>query len=442
LQDLLHDSTGLVPYFNPAQAVFFGDVRLPLKKDHWKRNLALFMSSQTISLLGSSLVQYAMLWHITLQTKSGAMMTLYIICGFVPTFILSPFAGVWADRYDRKRLIILSDAMIALVTLGLALAFMAGYQAVWLLLLGAALRAVGSSIQGPAVGAILPQIVPEDKLIRANGLNGTIQSAIMLISPILSGALLTLASLELIFFIDVVTAAIAILVLLVLKVATHAKAAGRQESSYFTDMMEGFRYIRDHRYLVSYFAYIGFFLFLISPAAFLTPLQVARSFGEDVWRLTAIEMIFSVGMLAGGVLISSWGGFRNRMHTMVVSNLVMAACAIALALVPSFWLYLLVMGVFGLSMPLYNTPSAVIIQEHVEPDFLGRVFSVLTMLFTSIMPLAMLLFGPIADTLPIEWLLLGTGGIMLVLGSLVFRNRRLMEAGLPVARAAEAVTAG
>ncbi len=140
-------------------------------------------------------------------------------------------------------------------------------------------------------------------------------------------------------------------------------------------------------------------------------------------------------MMAGGVLISSWGGFRNRMHTMIASNLIMALCAIALALVPSFWLYLLVMGVFGISMPLYNTPSAVIIQEHVEPDFLGRVFSVLTMLFTSIMPLAMLLFGPIADTIPIEWLLLGTGGIMLVLGSLVFRNRRLMEAGLPVSRA-------
>ena len=150
-------------------------------KIHWKRDLTLFLSSQAISLLGSSLVQYAMLWHITLQTKSGTMMTLYIICGFVPTFIFSPFAGVWADRYDRRRLIILSDALIALVTLGLALAFMAGYETVWLLLAGAALRAVGAAVQGPAVGAILPQIVPEDKLIRANGLNSTIQSAIMLV---------------------------------------------------------------------------------------------------------------------------------------------------------------------------------------------------------------------------------------------------------------------
>lgn len=406
-------------------------------KIHWKRDLTLFLSSQAISLLGSSLVQYAMLWHITLQTKSGTMMTLYIICGFVPTFIFSPFAGVWADRYDRRRLIILSDALIALVTLGLALAFMAGYETVWLLLAGAALRAVGAAVQGPAVGAILPQIVPEDKLIRANGLNSTIQSAIMLVSPILSGALLTLASLELIFFMDVATAVLAISVLLILRVATHAKAAVKQKSGYLTDMMEGFRYIRDHRYLVSYFAYIGLFLFLISPAAFLTPLQVARSFGGDVWRLTAIEMVFSIGMMAGGVLISSWGGFNNRMHTMILSNLVMAACAIALALVPSFWLYLVVMGLFGVSMPLYNTPSAVIIQEHVEPDFLGRVFSVLTMLFTSIMPLAMLLFGPVADTMPIEWLLLGTGGLMLVLGTLVFRNRRLMEAGLPVIMAVE-----
>jgi DHA3 family macrolide efflux protein-like MFS transporter len=255
----------------------------------------------------------------------------------------------------------------------------------------------------------------------------------MLVSPIASGALLSFASIEAIFFIDVATAALAIGTLAAfLRIPTHEKALRPQETGYFEDMRLGFRYIREHRYLSSFFLYIAGFLFMVTPAAFLTPLQTTRTFGPEVWRLTAIEICFSVGMMAGGALLAVWGGFRNRMKTMVVSNLIMAACTVALGLAPFFWLYLAFMGIFGVSMPLYNTPSTVMIQEHVEPDFMGRVFSVLTMLMTSIMPLGMLVFGPIADLIRIEWLLIGTGAAMLIQGLRALSNKRLMDAGIPV----------
>ena len=130
-------------------------------KENWLKNIILFLSSQTISLFGSSLVQYAIMWHITLTTESGLMMTLYIICGFIPTFILSPVAGVWADRYNRKMLIILADGLIAIATFILAILFLMGFDAIWLLFVMAAIRAFGTGIQMPAVGAILPQIVPQ-----------------------------------------------------------------------------------------------------------------------------------------------------------------------------------------------------------------------------------------------------------------------------------------
>src|SRR6185437_10931647 len=171
--------------------------------ENWKRNIILFLSSQTISLFGSSLVQYAIMWHITLTTQSGMMMTLFIICGFIPTFLLSPVAGVWADRYNRKILIIVSDGLIAMSTLVLAIVFLMGYDAIWLLFVMAAIRAVGAGIQTPAVGAILPQIVPEDQLTKVNGTNGSLQAIIMFVAPMVSAALLTMTSLEVIFFIDV-----------------------------------------------------------------------------------------------------------------------------------------------------------------------------------------------------------------------------------------------
>ncbi|WP_075981605.1 MFS transporter [Bacillus massilinigeriensis] len=399
-------------------------------RNNWKRNIILFLSSQTISLFGSSLVQYAIMWYITLHTKSGVMMTVFIICGFIPAFILSPIAGVWADRYNRKILIILSDAMIALATLILAIVFLMGYDATWLLFFMAAIRAVGTGIQTPAVGAILPQIVPKDKLTGVNGTNGTIQAVIMFISPMVSAALLTLVSIEMIFFIDVITAAMAILTLFIFfHIPVHKKASIKQDTSYFSDLKEGIIYIHNHDFLKKFFLFFAIFFVLLAPASFLTPLQVTRSFGDDVWRLSAIEIVFSVGMMIGGGVIASWKGFQNKVHTMMLSTLIMGACTFALGIVPIFWIYLVFMGIFGVAMPIFNTPATVLLQEKVEESYLGRIFGVFGMISTSMMPIGMLIFGPIADIIRIEWLLIGTGVLVFILAFFLGKNKELLEAG-------------
>ncbi|HCF51072.1 MAG TPA: MFS transporter, partial [Syntrophomonas sp.] len=124
--------------------------------NNWKKNIVTFLASQNISLFGSMLVQYAITWYITLQTQSGVMMTVAIICGFVPTFFISPFAGVWADRYNRKLLIIASDSLTAITTLILAILFIMGHGSIWLLFVASAIRSIGTGIQTPALGAILP----------------------------------------------------------------------------------------------------------------------------------------------------------------------------------------------------------------------------------------------------------------------------------------------
>ncbi|GIQ70648.1 MFS transporter [Xylanibacillus composti] len=401
-------------------------------KNNWLRNIIFFLSSQTVSLFGSSLVQYAIMWHITLTTESGVMMTLYIICGFIPTFLLSPVAGVWADRYNRKMLIVLADGLIATATLVLAILFIMGYDAIWLLFVMAAVRAFGTGIQTPAVGAILPQIVPKDKLTKVNGINGSIQAMIMFVSPVVSAALLAMASLEVIFFIDVITAAIAIVTLLgFLKISVHEKAVEKQTTSYWSDFKQGLQYVNNHRFLKRFFLFFAVFFVLMAPAAFLTPLQVTRSFGDDVWRLTAIEIAFSIGMMVGGAVIASWGGFRNRITTLGFASVIMGVCTFALGVVPIFWIYLAFMALFGVSMPIFNTPATVLLQEKVEEDYLGRVFGVMGMISTSMMPLGMLIFGPIADVIQIEWLLVGTGVLIIILAALIFRNKILLEAGEP-----------
>lgn len=404
----------------------------------WKKNTMIFLACQMISLFGSALVQYAITWHITLTTQSGAYMTLAIVCGFAPTFLLSPFAGVWADRYDRKKLIILADGAIALTTLILAISIMLGNNAIWPLFVALGMRALGSAVQTPCISAILPSIVPEEHLTRVNGINGSAQSLITLASPMISAVLLKTAPYFSIFFIDVVTAAIAIIMLLtVFKLPSHREKKPLEAPDYLGEMRSGFSYVGRTKYLKNFFIYLATMNLLFAPAAFLTPLQVTRNFGENEYYLMAIEMAFAVGMILGGVTIAAWGGFKNRIHSIGFAVIAMAVCTSILGLSIPFWMYLIVMGLFGLAMPLCNTPAIVMLQERVDPDYMGRVFGVMTMISSSVMPIGMLVFGPLADIVPIERLLLGTGIVMLLLALLFLRDKPLLQAGLAKAQKAQ-----
>lgn len=398
----------------------------------WRTRLVFFLSSQTLSLFGSSLVNYAILWHITLEARSGLIQTISILAGFLPQFLLSPFAGVWADRYDRRRLMVLADSGIALVTLGLALMWQAGLQELWLLFLAQGLRSLGAAVQMPAVSAFVPQLVPEDQLVRVGGIQQTLASVTMLGSPIAAAALMSFAPLQTIFYVDVVTAILAITVLwLGVKVPAHKRAQAQTGTSYFHDLKEGIQYVRSHSYVARFFVYCAIFTFMVAPVAFLTPLQTARTFGPEVWRLTAIEIAFFSGMMLGGITIASWGGFKNRMGTIVLSTVIFGITTFAMGLVPWFWAYLAIMGLCGVAMPLFHTPSTVLLQEQVEPELLGRVFGVWGMLSSVMMPMGMLLFGPMADHTKIENLLILTGAIMAVLAMAMGLDRSLLAHGVP-----------
>jgi DHA3 family macrolide efflux protein-like MFS transporter len=147
-----------------------------MKQISWKRNISFFLTGQAITLFGSLLVQYAITWYITLKTGSGTMLTAFVVTSFLPAFFISPFAGVWADRFNRKFLINMADAAIAVTTLIVAVCFIAGYDKIWLLLTCAGIRSTGQGVQIPAENAFIPMLVPQEHYTRINGINTTIQS--------------------------------------------------------------------------------------------------------------------------------------------------------------------------------------------------------------------------------------------------------------------------
>ena len=393
-------------------------------KDEWKKKAALFISSQGLSLFGSMLVQYAIIWHVTLTTQSGGILTISTLAAFLPQIIISLFAGVWADRYPRKRLIIFADVLTAVSTLILAVFFLLGYQELWLIFLISAIRSVGAGIQMPAVNAFLPQIVPMDRLVKVNSINGTIQPFIMIAAPLVSGALLSISRLEDIFFIDVFTAILAVSLLLVLKVPAHQKAAAEQTTGYLDDLKAGLIYIKYNRVIKTLFIFFAFVFFLVAPVAFLSPLLVTRSFGDEVWRLTANEVTFFVGSIIGGILMTAWGGFKNHFRTIGLACIIWAVLFAALGLSNVFLLYLVFMFLAGIPMPMFNVPTTTLLQEMVDPDMQGRVFSVMQLIISTIMPAGMLVFGPIADFISIEALLVLCSALMAIPAVWIFFNRQ------------------
>src|SRR5688572_15553047 len=342
---------------------------------NWKRNTAFFVAGQTLSLFGSLLVQYAILWHITLKTQSGTMMTVFTIAGFLPMFFISPFAGVWADRFNRKNIINIADGSIALVSLVVAVFLILGFDSIVILLICAVIRALGYGTQMPAVSALIPQIVPQENLEKVNGILTSIQAGTTLAAPMASGALMTFASLEILFFVDVVTACLGISILIFLvKVPDMEKQdEGNKRIEYFKDLKEGLIYIKEHGYILRLVLLTSVFMICASPSAFLTPLQVIRDFGSEVWRLTAIEITFSAGMMAGGLLIGVWGGFKNRVYTMALAIALYGIGVIWLGIVNNFYIYIAIFAGIGIAMPLFNTPIVVLFQSKVESAFMGRV---------------------------------------------------------------------
>ena len=392
-----------------------------LKQDttSWKKNITYYLVSQQCSIFGSSVASFAIIWYITLDTSSGVAITGVTIASFLPQIITSLFAGVWADRYNRKMLIIIPDVFIAVSTLVLVILFWMGIQSISLLILISALRSFGSGIQLPSVSAIVPQLVPTDQLVRINGINSTLNSVLLLASPAMAGVLLGSLGIEFALLTDVVTALLAVSFMSFLKMPAQSAAENTDNQGPFKDILAGLRYTRAHPFLLRLMIIYAIVFVLITPAAFLTPLYVERTFGPEVWKLTMNEITWTFGMLLGGIYVAVKGTFKNKFFVMFICTAAFGISFGLLGVASNFVIYLIILVIGGLFMPAYSAADTVLIQENVSENMMGRVFSLVQIIASTAMPLGMLFFGPLADVVKIEYIMIGSGVCLTLASPLV-----------------------
>lgn len=384
-------------------------------QNNWKRKTLLFLASQCITLFGSMIVQMSIIWYVTLKTSSGGWVAAFTICSYLPQFLISFFAGVWADRYNRKKLIVLADGVITIATLIMFLVMpmiSSDFVLLSALLVISIVRSIGAGVQTPAVNAVIPHLVPAEYLMKYNGINATIQSIVQFIAPAVAGTLLSIGTFRSTLFIDILTALIGIGLLSC--VLLPKQEVSNENISVFSEIKAGIHYSFSDKMIGKILIVYGLFILLSVPAGFMSALLVSRVYGDVYWYLTAVELVGFAGMALGGVLMGMWGGFKSRVKTFAFGLLILSIMTIGMGVSPYFILYLVMMFVCSIALTIIQTATTTIIQEKAEGSMLGRVFGLMGAMYSGFLPVGMAIFGPLADILPLQWIMVGSG-IALVL---------------------------
>lgn len=361
------------------------------------RTFSVIWLGQLVSTLGSGLTGFALGVWIYQQTHSTILFSLNLLAFAVPNLLVSPIAGALVDRWDRRWVMVMSDTGAGLCTLAVAFLFTSGNLQVWQVIALTALSAAFSTFQWPAYSAATSLLVPKEQLGRAGGMVQIGEAISHLISPALAGALFVTIGLQGVVLVDFATYTFAILTLLFVRIPRPKASAEGQagKGSLWKEAGFGWTYIVSRAGLfglLMYFAATNFLSGLIEPL--LAPLILDMTSADMLGYLASIV---GLGMLAGTLVMSAWGGPKRRIRGVLGFSLVTGVFLTVLGLRPS--LPLMAVAGFGMmfAMPIINASSQAIWQSKVALDVQGRVFSVRRMIAWSTLPLAYIVAGPLAD---------------------------------------------
>jgi len=416
------------------------DIARTGKSADWRPRFFAIWVGQAFSLVGSAFAQFALVWWLTASTGSATVLATATLMAMLPQVLLGPIAGALIDRWNRRVVMIVADSAIALLSLWLVYVFATGAMQVWHVYVVMLARSVGGTFHWPAMSASTTLLVPDRHLSRVAGINQALNGIVNIIAPPTAALLLAVLPLHGILLIDVVTAALAVGVLFCVHIPQPARAAdapGAQPTSLWQEMAAGFRYVWAWPGLMAILIIATVLNFLLNPAFSLMPILVTRHFGGGALQLGWMDSGWGIGMVAGGLLLGVWGGFRKRMVTSMAGLIGMGVGTLLIGLAPAnaFLLALASIALVGIMNPITNGPLQALTQAVVAPDMQGRVFTLIGSLAALMSPLGLLVAGPVSDAIGIQaWYLIGGSAciIMALVSSGIPAIMNLEESGRAV----------
>ena len=382
---------------------------------------------QALSLLGSQLVQFAIIWYLTQTTNSATTLAIASMMGLLPQVLLSPFIGTWVDRGNRRLILIVADSTVAVATLLLALLFAADSIQVWHIYVALFIRAVAGGFHQSAFGASVVLLVPKEHLARVQGFNQALYGGLNIISAPLGAYLLSVLSMQGILGIDVGTALFAISILLFVRIPQPGLSA-KTPLTFWQDFQAGFRYILAWRGLVILLGLVMVINFFYSATEPLTPLLITNHFRGGATQLGWWLSSFAGGTVLGGLVLGVWGGFKRKVVTAQLGLILMGLSTAIVGVVPSdvFVLGLIANSAVGFLLPVINGSFGATLQAAIAPEMQGRVFAFILSAAMLVSPLALMIAGPFADAFGIQLWFLIAGISCMLMGVFGFFSSEVM----------------
>jgi len=389
---------------------------------NWKRVFGIIWTGQLFSTLSSSVVGYAVVFWLSIETQSAQVLAFSTIAVLLPQMLIGPFTGVFVDRWNRRRTMIIADSFIAVCTLIMAMLFIKGNVKISFVYLVLVMRSVGSAFHVPAMQASIPLLAPESELMRISGINQIIQSVSVIAGPALAALLISILNMTWVLMFDVIGALIGIMSLLLVYIPDPPRKDIAVTPSVIRELKEGFYEIYKHSGLLWLFVIILAAHFFIMPVSALFPLMTINHFNGGTYQMSIVEVAWGLGMLAGGALL---GIKKIKVSEIMMINatfLILGLTFFFSGILPEsgFWFFTALTLIGGITMALFSSAFTVVIQTHVDKAILGRVFSLYGSLTLLPSMLGLLQTGYVADVIGIPNAFIIAGIAIAALGTTAF----------------------
>ncbi len=376
----------------------------------------LVWTGQAVSILGTRLVNFAIIWWLTVETKSASVLAVASLMQILPQTLFSPFIGTLIDRWNRRITMIATDVLNALAILGLVFLFHLESMETWHVFIWLLLRSFGDITHGTAMTASTSLMVPKEQLTRISGLNQALAGAGNIAGPLIGAVMIALFPIHTILLIDVITIIPAIIPILIISIPQPPQSAqDNNKKGVIFELKEGFNLLKEFKGLFFLFFYLSITFTLAAPAWRFLPLLVTEHLLGDEVLLGAITSAFGIGSIIGGSLLGIWGGSRKRIKTTILARFGSGICYLVLGLIPSgnFILPVLACASFGITFSISLGSQRAVLLAVVPSRFQGRIFSIFGWSQAVLQPLGFAIFGFFGELTGIAAMFLFSGSILI-----------------------------
>lgn len=384
--------------------------------ENWKRKFITMYAGQAFSIVGSAVVQFALFWQLTITTESAMVLSIAMICAFLPVALLGPFAGVIADRFNRKKVMIIADCFVALTSIIIGAGFIFGFASTKFIYFFLFLRGIGNALHSPAMQATIPMLVPQEELEKVGGWGMLVESGASMLGPVLGAMMMNILPIYAIMIIDIAGAILASVALLFIHVPSVERS--QEKPTVIQDLKIGFHELVNNKPLFAMSIPALFMILAYMPMAALLPLFIRTNFGGGAFHEGIVEFVYALGMMLGAIVIGMRSGGKNPFITISIAIIGIGLSAgIGGLLTAQFYIVFVFLAFFmGFSDSFFNVTFMAYIQKTVSEENMGKVISITMTIMSLSMPFGLIISGPITEKIGVDNWFAICGFIIIIIG--------------------------